>query len=182
MDLLGINYYSRHTVTGLPGAQGQAITSPFAKTSPWPGAEHVSFVTAGLPVTGMGWEIDTVGLQEVLTRVSADYPRVPLYITENGAAFDDVVTDDGVNDPERIAYLDGHLRACHSVIEAGVPLHGYFAWSLMDNFEWGWGYAKRFGLVHVDFQTQRRVPKSSGRWFGVAARNGGLMEPPGVLA
>jgi beta-glucosidase len=180
-DLLGINYYSRHTVTGLPDAGGQAITSPFAATSPWPGAEHVSFVQAGRPMTGMGWEIDTLGLQEVLTRVAAEYPAVPLYVTENGAAFDDVVTADGVHDPERVAYLDGHLRACHTAIEKGVPLRGYFAWSLMDNFEWGWGYAKRFGLVHVDFETQRRVPKSSAHWFGSAARTGGLAIPPAPL-
>jgi beta-glucosidase len=179
-DLLGVNYYSRHTVTGLPGAEGQAITSPFAETSPWPGAGHVSFVLAGRPVTGMGWEIDTDGLQEVLTRVAAQYPAVPLYVTENGAAFDDVVTPGGVHDPERIAYLDGHLRACHTAIGQGVPLRGYFAWSLMDNFEWGWGYAKRFGLVHVDFQTQKRLPKSSARWFGSAARRGGLTSLPGA--
>jgi beta-glucosidase len=168
-------------VTGLPDAGGQAITSPFAATSPWPGAEHVSFVQAGRPMTGMGWEIDTLGLQEVLTRVATEYPAVPLYVTENGAAFDDVVTADGVHDPERVAYLDGHLRACHTAIEKGVPLRGYFAWSLMDNFEWGWGYAKRFGLVHVDFETQRRVPKSSAHWFGSAARTGGLAIPPAPL-
>jgi beta-glucosidase len=177
IDVLGINYYSRHTVTGKPGAAGVVATSPFAQTSPWPGSEHVSFVTGGRPVTGMGWEIDEVGLQEVVTRVSTEYPAVPLYVTENGAAFDDTLTSDGVHDPDRVAYLDKHLRACHSAIAAGVPLHGYFAWSFMDNFEWGWGYAKRFGLVYVDFLTQRRIPKTSARWYGKSARSGALQVP-----
>jgi beta-glucosidase len=110
--------------------------------------------------------------------VAAEYTAVPLYVTENGAAFEDKASADGVvDDPERIAYLDAHLRACHAAIASGVPLGGYFAWSLMDNFEWSWGYTKRFGLVHVDYPTQRRVPKSSGRWYGEAARRGGLADP-----
>jgi beta-glucosidase len=100
---------------------------------------------------------------------------VALYVTENGAAFDDKVIADGVDDPDRVAYLDKHLRACHAAIGSGVPLQGYFAWSFMDNFEWGWGYAKRFGLVYVDFLTQRRIPKTSARWFGNAAKRGGLL-------
>jgi beta-glucosidase len=174
IDVLGINYYSRHTVTGKEGVAGHVVTSPFAEASPWPGSEHVSFVTGGRPVTGMGWEIDEVGLQEVVTRVATEYPSVPLYVTENGAAFDDKVIADGVDDPDRVAYLDKHLRACHAAISSGVPLKGYFAWSFMDNFEWGWGYAKRFGLVYVDFLTQRRIPKTSARWFGNAAKRGGL--------
>jgi beta-glucosidase len=175
IDVLGINYYSRHTVTGKEGAAGHVVTSPFAEASPWPGSEHVSFVTGGRPVTGMGWEIDEVGLQEVVTRVATEYPSVALYVTENGAAFDDKVIADGVDDPDRVAYLDKHLRACHAAIGSGVPLQGYFAWSFMDNFEWGWGYAKRFGLVYVDFLTQRRIPKTSARWFGNAAKRGGLL-------
>lgn len=176
--MLGVNYYSRHTVSGRADAEGFVATSPFATTSPWPGAEHVSFISGGRPMTGMGWEIDPAGLQEMLTRVAAEYPAVPLYVTENGAAFEDKASADGVvDDPERVAYLDAHLRACHAAIASGVPLGGYFAWSLMDNFEWSWGYTKRFGLVHVDYPTQRRVPKSSGRWYGEAARRGGLADP-----
>jgi beta-glucosidase len=175
IDLLGINYYTRHTVSGQVGSVGQAISSPFSTASPWPGAEHVTFSGAGRPVTGMGWEIDSDGLFEVLTRVGGEYDPPPLYITENGAAFDDSLTRAGVDDPQRIAYLDEHLRACHAAIEAGVPLQGYFVWSLMDNFEWSWGYGKRFGLVHVDFDTQERRPKSSAYWFGAAARRGGLV-------
>jgi beta-glucosidase len=172
-DMLGINYYNRFIVTGRAGA-APAITSPFAQASPWPGSEHVGFVRAGRPVTAMGWEIDESGLAEVLTRVAGDYPPVPLYVTENGAAFDDVLSADGVDDPDRVAYLDAHLRACHTVISAGVPLRGYFAWSLMDNFEWGWGYAKRFGLVYVDFETQARIPKSSAKWYASVIERGGI--------
>jgi beta-glucosidase len=173
IDMLGINYYNRFIVTGRAGA-APAITSPFAQASPWPGSEHVGFVQVGRPVTAMGWEIDESGLSEVLTRVAGDYPPIPLYVTENGAAFDDVVSADGVDDPDRVAYLDAHLRACHTAISAGVPLRGYFAWSLMDNFEWGWGYAKRFGLVYVDFPTQARIPKSSARWYAAVIERGGI--------
>jgi beta-glucosidase len=122
----------------------------------------------------MGWEIDPSGLVETLRRVHAYQPQLPLYVTENGAAFPDRVVDGRVDDPDRIAYLDAHLRACHEAIEAGVPLRGYFAWSLLDNFEWAWGYTKRFGLVYVDFQTQTRVPKSSAEWYGQVIRVGGL--------
>ncbi|MCW2946523.1 MAG: beta-galactosidase [Actinoallomurus sp.] len=173
IDMLGVNYYNRFIVTGRAGA-APAITSPFAQASPWPGSEHVGFVRVGRPVTAMGWEIDESGLTEVLTRVAGEYPPVPLYVTENGAAFDDVVSAGGVDDPDRVAYIDAHLRACHDAIGAGVPLRGYFAWSLMDNFEWGWGYAKRFGLVYVDFATQRRIPKSSARWYATVIERGGI--------
>jgi beta-glucosidase len=173
IDMLGVNYYNRFIVTGRAGA-APAITSPFAQASPWPGSEHVGFVQVGRPVTAMGWEIDESGLTEVLTRVAGEYPPVPLYVTENGAAFDDVVSAGGVDDPDRVAYIDAHLRACHDAIGAGVPLRGYFAWSLMDNFEWGWGYAKRFGLVYVDFATQRRIPKSSARWYATVIERGGI--------
>ncbi|TNY36466.1 GH1 family beta-glucosidase [Thermomonospora catenispora] len=174
-DLLGINYYTRHTVSGRPGEATQAASSPFSAVSPWVGSEHVRFVSRGRPVTGMGWEIDPDGLLEVLSRVHRDYPAVPLYITENGAGYDDVPDPDGsVRDDDRIAYLDAHLRACARAIEAGVPLRGYFTWSLMDNFEWAWGYSKRFGLVYVDYATQRRIPKASARWYAQTIRRGGL--------
>jgi beta-glucosidase len=173
LDMLGVNYYNRFIVTGREGA-APAITSPFAEASPWPGSEHVGFGRAGRPVTAMGWEIDESGLVEVLERVSAEYPAVPLYVTENGAAFDDVVSAEGVDDPDRVSYLEAHLRACHSAISAGVPLRGYFAWSLLDNFEWGWGYAKRFGLVYVDFATQARIPKRSAHWYADVIRRSGI--------
>ncbi len=179
LDLLGINYYSRHTVSGLPGEARQAPSSPTVGASPWVGSEHVSIVETGGPVTGMGWEIVAPGLVEVLRRVATEYPAVPLYVTENGAAFDDEPDQDGlVWDRQRIAYLDAHLRACHEAITAGVPLRGYFAWTLLDNFEWAWGYSKRFGLVHVDFATQSRTPKQSAHWYSGVARRGALPVEP----
>ncbi len=174
VDMLGINYYSRHTVSGLPGAARVDGTSALPAESPWPGSEHVRFVNAGRPVTGMGWEIDEPGLVEVLRRVSETYTAVPLLVTENGAAFGDELTPDGaVHDRDRTAYIDAHLRACHAAITAGVPLRGYFAWSLMDNFEWTWGYSQRFGLVYVDFTTQQRTPKDSALWYAEVIRQGG---------
>ncbi|MBG0817676.1 GH1 family beta-glucosidase [Planomonospora sp. ID82291] len=178
LDMLLINYYSRFTVSGTPGGAASAAAAPTDTGSPWVGSEHVSFVQGGRPVTAMGWEIDDSGLYELLVRVAREYPAVPLVISENGAAFDDVMTDDGaVRDDERRDYLAAHLRTCHAAIEAGVPLEGYFAWSLMDNFEWAWGYGKRFGLVHVDYDTQVRVPKESALWYAETIRRGGLSGP-----
>jgi beta-glucosidase len=98
--------------------------------------------------------------------VHRDYPAIPLLITENGAAFDDEVgQDDAVHDPERLDYLRGHLTAVHDAIAQGVDVRGYYAWSLLDNFEWAWGYSKRFGIVHVDYDTQQRRVKDSARWY-----------------
>ncbi|GAA2586819.1 GH1 family beta-glucosidase [Actinomadura fulvescens] len=175
IDQLGVNYYSRFTVSGVPGEATQAVSSPFSSHSPWVGSDFVRFVDGGRPVTGMGWEIDESGLHEVLTRLHTEYPPVALYITENGAGYDEALNgDDTVDDHERVAYLDAHLRACHAAISEGVPLRGYFTWSLLDNFEWAWGYSKRFGLVHVDYATQRRVPKQSAHWYAAVIRQGGL--------
>jgi beta-glucosidase len=173
LDFLGINYYSRHVVaTPTPDGTPSAY---WRKPSCYPGSEHVEFRNRGLPVTAMGWEIDAPGLVETLVRVNREYPEVPLYITENGAAFDDVVGDDGqVEDLGRIDYFDQHLRACAEAIGQGVPLRGYFGWSLLDNFEWAWGYSKRFGMVWVDYQTQERITKSSGRWYAEVTRRNGL--------
>jgi beta-glucosidase len=111
-------------------------------------------------------------------RLHDDYPRLPIYLTETGAAYPDVPGPDGrVDDQDRIAFLDAYLRAVHAAIEDGVDVRGFFQWSLMDNFEWAFGYAKRFGLVHVDYETQRRTPKSSARWYAAVARSGGLPAP-----
>ncbi|GAB7053061.1 GH1 family beta-glucosidase [Catenuloplanes indicus] len=168
LDFLGINYYSRHVV---------AAPAPDAVKEPsnWPGSETVRFVhRTGVPVTDMNWEIDAPGLVETLRGVAENYPPVPLYVTENGSAFVDKVVDGVVDDPERVDYFDQHLRACHAAIEAGVPLKGYFAWSLMDNFEWSWGYTKRFGMVYVDYETQARIPKTSARWYADVIRRNGL--------
>ncbi|MET9066326.1 GH1 family beta-glucosidase [Streptosporangium sandarakinum] len=178
IDMLLINYYSRFTVSGIPGGAASAAAAPTDAGSPWVGSEAVSFVQAGRPVTAMGWEIDDTGLREILLRLAREYPSVPLVISENGAAFEDVVGDDGVvHDRERVDYIEAHLRTCHAAIEAGVPLKGYFAWSLMDNFEWAWGYDKRFGLVRVDYATQERIPKESALWYAGTIRRGGLNGP-----
>jgi beta-glucosidase len=178
LDKLLINYYSRFTVSGTPGGAASAAAAPTDAGSPWVGSEHGSFVEGGRPVTDMGWEIDGSGLGEILRRLVAEYPRIPLVISENGAAFHDVVDADGVvHDRDRVDYIDLHLRTCHAAIEAGIPLEGYFAWSLMDNFEWAWGYGKRFGLVHVDYETQLRVPKESALWYSGTIRRGGLSGP-----
>ncbi|MDP9134348.1 MAG: GH1 family beta-glucosidase [Actinomycetota bacterium] len=165
LDLLGVNYYFRQLARG--GANGDG-------PSPWVGARDVEFVARGLSRTEMGWEIDAQGLYDVLGRVHRDYPAIPLYVTENGAAFPDVVAEDGrVADPDRVAYLDSHLRAARRAIADGVDLRGYFVWTLLDNFEWGYGYSKRFGLFHVDFETLQRTPKDSARWFAEVTRRNG---------
>jgi beta-glucosidase len=150
LDLLGVNYYSRAVVADAPDR-------PYPRTRPVEGADDV---------TAMGWEIYPAGLRDLLTDLHASDRLPDVYITENGAAFDDRVDGRGaVPDPERIRYLEGHLAALAEAIEDGVPVRGYFAWSLLDNFEWAWGYARRFGLVHVDFDTQVRTPKASARWY-----------------
>jgi beta-glucosidase len=165
--MLGVNYYTRHVVSGPTGG----ATERPVQGSCWPGSEQVLFSDRGLPVTAMGWEIDANGLHEVLTRVATDYPTIPLYITENGAAFADALDADGVvHDPQRVRYLEDHLRVCADAVRSGVPLGGYFAWSLFDNFEWAWGYSRRFGLVYVDYPTQRRIPKSSAYWYAESIR------------
>ncbi|MGN9765512.1 GH1 family beta-glucosidase [Micromonospora sp. SD12] len=172
LDVVGVNYYSRHVVAApVPDAEPEPY---WRAPSCWPGSEDVRFVTRGVPVTDMNWEIDAPGLVETLRRVHEEYTDLPLYVTENGSAFVDEVVDGRVEDADRLAYFDAHLRAAHEAIEAGVPLRGYFAWSLMDNFEWAWGYTKRFGMVHVDYDTQVRIPKSSARWYAEVIRRNGL--------
>jgi beta-glucosidase len=114
----------------------------------------------------MGWEIYPDGLGHTLRRIHRDYQPPALYVMENGAAFDDPPPNNGrVADPARAAYLRDHFHAAQAALADGVPLRGYFIWSLLDNFEWGYGYAKRFGIVHVDFATQQRTLKDSARWY-----------------
>ncbi|MER5739600.1 GH1 family beta-glucosidase [Streptomyces sp. NPDC002262] len=166
IDSLGLNYYSPTVV-----AAGSS-ESP----SPWAGAErHVRFLPAPGPRTAMDWPVDADGLYELLTRLRDELPDVPLVITENGAAYDDYADPSGqVRDPERVAYLHGHLAAVRRAIEDGADVRGYFLWSLLDNFEWAFGYSKRFGIVHVDFASQRRTPKDSARWYAEVIARGGL--------
>lgn len=114
----------------------------------------------------MGWTVEPDGLHEMLTRVHRDYAPPRIHVTENGAAYDDVVDEDGrVRDARRVAYLEGHIAAVEQAAADGVPVEGYFAWSLMDNWEWAAGYQPRFGIVHVDYATQRRTVKDSGFWY-----------------
>jgi beta-glucosidase len=170
LDVLGVNYYTRHVVR----ASGeQQATS--ARASAWVGSADVQTVDRGLPKTEMGWEIDPQGLYDVLERVHREYGPIPIYITENGAAFADQPGADGtVADPQRVSYLDEHFRIARRAIDDGVDLRGYFVWSLMDNFEWAWGFSKRFGLIYVDYANQRRIPKDSARWFAEVTRRNGL--------
>jgi beta-glucosidase len=170
IDFLGVNYYAPHIVA----VREDGIFRRGDDPMPWrPGATFVQ--PDHLPVTAMGWLVDPNGLYDLLIRVHDDAPGVPLYITENGAACTDYVNPDGtVEDPDRIAYLHGHLDAARRAITDGVPLRGYFAWSLMDNFEWAHGYDKRFGLVFVDYGTQRRIPKRSAAWYAEVARTNSL--------
>lgn len=182
LSMLGVNYYSRHVLAApAPGPDG-VIDWRGGSPNAYPGSEGVAFVQRGVPVTAMDWEIDAPGLAEVLERVNREYPAVPIYVTENGAAFQDEVAADGsVNDVDRRAYLEAHLGACYDAISAGVPLHGYFAWSLLDNFEWAWGYTRRFGIVYVDYTNQRRTPKASAHFYSdVIGRHGLIDAPPGA--
>jgi beta-glucosidase len=151
LDFLGLNYYSRNLVS----AKGTI--------NPVPGAEY----------TEMGWEVCAPALRRLLNKINAEYSLPPIYITENGAAFKDQVTADGkVHDERRLDYLRQHFIQTHLAIQDGVDVRGYFVWSLLDNFEWAHGYTKRFGLVHVDFDTQERMIKDSGEWYrSVTASN-----------
>ncbi|MCW2736998.1 GH1 family beta-glucosidase [Nocardioides sp.] len=181
IDVLGVNYYHGNEVSGHPRTDVVGIGSDQPERvalSPFVGSEHVTFPSRGLPVTDMGWEIQPGGLHRLLRRLHDDYPRLPIYLTETGAAFADRPDERGdVHDPDRIAFLDAYLRAVHRAIEEGVDVRGFFQWSFMDNFEWAFGYAKRFGLVYVDYATQERIPKSSARWYADLARTGILPSP-----
>jgi beta-glucosidase len=168
LDFLGVNYYRRTVVR---------VAETPETVSAWVGSLDVEEVPRGLPVTEMGWEIDPTGLYDMLARLHRDYGPIPLYVTENGAAFADAPGPDGsVPDPGRVDYLDRHVRAARQAIEDGVDLRGYFVWSLLDNFEWAYGYSKRFGLVYVDYATQQRIPKDSARWFAGVTRRNGLLD------
>jgi beta-glucosidase len=144
VDWAGFNYYSRNLI----------VHDPNQPVFP------LKQVEGPLEKTEMDWEIYPEGMEKMLLRLSKDYPATPLYVTENGMA-----EIEGDDDPRRIAYYDDHLKAVLNAKRQGVDVCGYFAWSLLDNFEWAYGYAKRFGLVHVDYRTQKRTPKASYRAF-----------------
>ncbi|CAM5408209.1 beta-glucosidase [Streptomyces purpurascens] len=179
LDALGLNYYTPALVSAAdvaaraPRADGHGASDH----SPWPAAGDVAFHQTPGDRTEMGWTIDPTGLHELIMRYTREAPGLPLYITENGAAYDDKIDSDGrVHDPERVSYLHGHLSAVRRAITDGADVRGYFLWSLLDNFEWAYGYGKRFGAVYVDYATLQRTPKSSALWYGKAARTGAL--PP----
>ncbi|MFF3560712.1 GH1 family beta-glucosidase [Streptomyces sp. NPDC002574] len=148
LDWLGLNYYFRDIVADDPSGP-----VPHTRALRIPDVRR----------TAMDWEVHAEGLERLLMRLTEEYGAQKIYVTENGSAYEDHVGPDGqVHDPERTAYLEEHLAACARAVRAGAPLAGYFAWSLLDNFEWAYGYAKRFGLVHVDYGTQQRTVKGSG--------------------
>ncbi len=144
LDFLGLNYYTRSVVS----ADGS-----------W------DVKTSGKPLTDMGWEVYPEGLTELLVRLHRDWPLPPLYVKENGAAFKDVFEGGRVHDVERTDYIARHIAAVGDALRQGVPMAGYMVWSLLDNFEWASGYAKRFGIVHVDYATQQRTLKDSALWY-----------------
>jgi len=168
-DFLGINYYTRRVMA----AREPDATRPF----PW----QVVGPTGGVDRTDEGWEVRPASLRDLLLRLTAEYPGVPLMITENGAVSGEGPTHDGkVHDIRRINYLLGHLRAIEEAIAGGADVRGYMHWSLLDNFEWSLGYRPRFGLVHCDYSTGRRTIKDSGRVYAGIARTGVIPadEPP----
>ncbi|HWM58853.1 MAG TPA: GH1 family beta-glucosidase [Pseudonocardia sp.] len=181
LDVLGVNYYSptvvRHWTRERPRETADGHGAGAA--SPWIGCDDVEFPRQHGPKTDMGWSIDPRGMTELLLRVTRERPGLDLMITENGAAFPDVLTSDGrVADPQRVEYLRAHLAAVHAAIEAGAPVIGYFVWSLLDNFEWAWGYAKRFGVVYVDYTTLRRTPKDSAWFYAAVSRDNAVPGAP----
>jgi len=177
LDVLGVNYYSTVRVRHYDGTgerpenDGHGASS----ASPWIGVTDVAFVQQPGPYTAMGWNIEPSGMTDLLLSLHATYPDQPLMITENGAAFDDEVSPDGrVHDERRVQYLHDHIDAVGRAIDDGADVRGYFVWSLMDNFEWAYGYDRRFGIVRVDYDTLERIPKDSAHWYRELVRTGTL--------
>jgi beta-glucosidase len=163
LDFLGVNYYTRNIVRADPRTGDPTIVP-----------------LEDVPETAMGWEVYPEGLESQLVRLATEYEVPPMYVTENGAAYPDSRRHDGsVHDQERITYIRGHIEAIERARGRGVPVEGYFVWSLLDNFEWGHGYTQRFGLVYVDYPTLERVPKESYFWYRdiIAAHRAGRMDP-----
>jgi beta-glucosidase len=166
IDFLGLNYYTRSV--NRHDEQAWPVKATPVKQ------KHAT-------ITETGWEVYPQGLTETLLWLKNRYGDLPLYVTENGSAFYDPPEAEGaqLNDPLRVSYLQKHLKAIHHAIKQGVNLRGYFAWSLLDNLEWSHGFSKRFGLVHVNLQTQQRTPKASARYYArVIASNGAILDAP----
>lgn len=173
VEFLGLNYYRPQIISSTPdreGVSGRVVGDL--------GGWYV--IRPGSKVTAMDWPVDASALTEILQWVHSEYHPASILVTENGAAFDDVVGHDGaVTDRGRVAYLRDHIAAVCAARAAGMPLGGYFVWSLLDNFEWAEGYSKRFGIVHVDFETQRRRPKASAHWYADLVRAADLRDASG---
>ncbi|MDJ0323935.1 GH1 family beta-glucosidase [Cryobacterium sp. PH31-AA6] len=171
LDVLGVNYYSTTLVRLWDGSSPRQHSDGQMDVgaSPWPGADRVEFLAQPGPYTEMGWNIEPAGLEELLVKLHTEYPDQPLMITENGAAFADVVVQEAsgpaVHDVERTDYLRRHFTAAHRAMARGADLRGYQVWSFMDNFEWAYGYSKRFGIVYIDYDTEARIPKDSALWY-----------------
>jgi beta-glucosidase len=152
-DFIGIQNYTREIV------KNSFIT-------PYIGARLVKAETRNVPLTEMKWEVYPASIYQMVKKFNG-YPQIKkLYITENGAAFKDEVVNDAVNDPKRVEYLQNYLQQVLRAKNEGYKIGGYFVWTLTDNFEWAEGYHPRFGLIYVDFKTQQRIIKQSGRWYG----------------
>jgi beta-glucosidase len=169
LDFLGVNYYSPIFLRAGDPADLRKNEEPARCAVPG----VVEYRPGWLERTAMGWLVDPSGLHDLLVDLSKEAPGLPVYVTENGCAAEDYVNPQGeVNDVERVGFLHAHLEAAARAIQDGASLAGYFVWSLLDNFEWAWGYSKRFGIVFVDYGTQRRIPKASARFYsGVVGAN-----------
>ena len=178
IEFMGVNHYHDDNVSGHPlpvGTRRSLEPTVRSKSSPFVGSEYVTFPARDLPRTAMDWEVNPDGLRTLLVRLGREYPNLPpLYVTENGAAYNgDMVGQDGrVRDPDRTAYILQHIQAVAAALEEGADVRGYFLWSFLDNFEWAWGFQKRFGIVHVDYDTQVRTVKDSGLAYSALIRNG----------
>ncbi|HEY4022594.1 MAG TPA: GH1 family beta-glucosidase [Pseudonocardiaceae bacterium] len=177
IDALGVNYYTPTLVAahepGSPAIRNDGHGN--GAGSPWVGADDVDFLQPPGARTMMQWAVDATGLHDVLRRLGSEHPDLPLLIAENGAAYDDYLDPTGrIRDTERIDYLHSHLAAVRQAIAEGIDVRGYFVWSLLDNFEWSYGYSRRFGIVYVDFATQRRWRKDSADWFSSVIANNAL--------
>ncbi|GGC12161.1 GH1 family beta-glucosidase [Cellulomonas carbonis] len=182
LTVLGVNYYSTGRVRRLQGERPVGDGSPGADGhrssahSPWVGCDRVEWLPQPGPHTAMGWNIEPQGLVDLLLELRDRYPSLPLVITENGAAFEDEVSPDGrVHDPARVRYVADHLEAVGRARDAGADVRGYFVWSLMDNFEWAYGYDRRFGIIRVDYETLERTWKDSALWYREVVRTRSLV-------
>ncbi|WP_411286040.1 GH1 family beta-glucosidase [Lapillicoccus sp.] len=173
LDLLGVNYYTTSIARRWDGVSERHLDDGHQESEhlAWVGVDDVDFVRPPGLRTAMGWLVDPAGLTELLVRTSAAHPGLPLMVTENGAAFEDTVDADGqVRDDLRVDYVRTHLQAVKDAIDAGADVRGYQLWSLLDNFEWAWGYERRFGIIRVDYDTQERTLKDSAKLYAQVIR------------